>query len=46
MGTAVPAGGPITAVAVGDFDGDCRPDVVVANNIMAGTASILFNRSQ
>jgi hypothetical protein len=35
------AGTTAAAVAVGDFNGDDRPDLIVANNLFLGTVSVL-----
>ncbi len=37
------AGASPVSVATDDFNGDGRPDLAVANNISAGTASVLLN---
>ncbi len=40
-----PAGGQPISVVVGDFNGDCRPDIVVANNVLSGSVNLLLNTS-
>jgi hypothetical protein len=38
-----PAGSSPDSVAVGDFNGDGKPDLAVANNLSSGTVSVLLN---